>query len=152
MKHIKPINEFFDFFKKKMDPEDELALEFIKRLEKIKGISPYEMKKLDNSEIFGYTLGDKITDSQKDYVMNNGEIYKVFFDDVNLVVLCLHSTQNDLTSSGIYGLRIGDERIQCRESYKKKIMELIKMIMRNTDKFSRVKRVRDNINPAADLL
>jgi hypothetical protein len=152
MKHIKPINEFFDFFKKKMDPEDELALEFIKRLEKIKGISPYEMKKLDNSEIFGYTLGDKITDSQKDYVMNNGEIYKVFFDDVNLVVLCLHSPQSDLTSSGIYGLRIGDERIQCRESYKKKIMELIKMIMRNTDKFSRVKRVRDNINPAADLL
>ena len=43
MKHLKKYNEgFFDFFRKKSE-DDKIALEFIKRLERVKGISPYTL-------------------------------------------------------------------------------------------------------------
>ena len=54
MKHIKSINELFGFFKKKDDEEDKIALEFIKRLEKVKGESPYKISKLDPNIIINY--------------------------------------------------------------------------------------------------
>jgi hypothetical protein len=67
MKHVKSINEFFGLFKKKReekkisaapnnyqdaDAEDnQIALEFLKRIEKIKSDNnPYEIKKLDRNE------------------------------------------------------------------------------------------------------
>ena len=67
MKHIKTINEFFGLFKKNSD-EDKIALEFIKRLEKVdklissnQGENPYTVEKLSKS-------------------------YKVIFDDVDIKV------------------------------------------------------------------
>src|ERR1035437_3861468 len=42
MKHIKSVNEFFGLFKSKEQKEwNDIAKEFIKRLEKVKDVNPY---------------------------------------------------------------------------------------------------------------
>jgi len=44
MRLIKTYEGFFDFFKKSED--DKIALEYINRLKKVKGISPYSIKRI----------------------------------------------------------------------------------------------------------
>ena len=146
MKHIKPINEFFDFFKK--DEMDLLAIDFIKRLEKIKKESPYEIKKIDTSEIFQY-LSD-LTDSKKEFILKKGSIYKIIFDDVPLVSMKVEIDNSNI--KGIYGLIINDEKIKPKVKYKVKIYDLMKSIYENNERLKIVNRVRKDINPSADLL
>ena len=70
MKHLKRYDEgFLDYFKKDTD-EDKVALEFIKRLEKVKDINPYEIKKREISpersdHRVGKKFGKKITSFDK---------------------------------------------------------------------------------------
>jgi len=44
VKNIKTYEGFFDLFRKKSE-DDKLALDFMKRLQRIKGISPYKIEK-----------------------------------------------------------------------------------------------------------
>jgi hypothetical protein len=43
MKNLKTYEGFFDFLKSKPSADDEIALEYIKRLKKVRGISPYKI-------------------------------------------------------------------------------------------------------------
>jgi hypothetical protein len=64
MRSIKTYEGFFDFFKKKISEEDKVCQEYISRLEKVKGISPY-----------------KITSVFRDDEQIEKHEYKVEFDD-----------------------------------------------------------------------
>jgi hypothetical protein len=48
MNNIKTYEGFFDFFKKKHSEDDQIILEYINRLKKVKDISPYDIKKDDH--------------------------------------------------------------------------------------------------------
>ena len=138
MKHIKTINEFFGLFKKNSD-EDKIALEFIKRLEKVdklissnQGENPYTVEKLSKS-------------------------YKVIFDDVDIKVTN-KSFRNRLGGLiDYYSLSIDDkigniEKIECKEKYKKKLYDLASFIYSTDKSKKRFEKVWTNINPAADRL
>ena len=43
MKNLKTYEGFFDFLKSKPSADDEIALEYIARLKKVRGISPYKI-------------------------------------------------------------------------------------------------------------
>ncbi len=152
MKHIKSVNEFFNFFKK--DEEDELALEFIKRIKKVKGICPYEISKLTPEDVLSHYNTNDLTNNQVDYVRKYSQSYKIVFDDVVLVTTLIARKSGGLAGleEDIYFLRIDGEKINCRESYRKKIFELTKSIFANTQRLKIVSKVRSNMNTAADLL
>jgi len=65
VKHLKTYEGLFDFFKKKSE-DDKLALDFMRRLQRIKGISPYKIEK-----------GLEGTEEGESYFTR----YKIFFDD-----------------------------------------------------------------------
>ena len=70
MKNIKTYEGFFDLFRKKSE-DDKLALDFMKRLQRIKGISPYKIEK----DTEGTEEGEK-------YYTR----YKIFFDDTPIKI------------------------------------------------------------------
>jgi hypothetical protein len=138
MKHIKPINEFFNFHKKDNE-EDKIALEFIKRLEKVNGQNPYDIKKTNKADLpasFEYRG-----------IYNN--FYSVIFDDVVLITAAGVSLKS---GDSLYKLMIDEEHVNCKESYSKKIFNLVKKIYQQDIKSGKIDRLKYNINPAADLL
>lgn len=139
MKHIKPINEFFDFFRKDGE-EDKIALEFVKRLEKANnGQNPYEIKKIDKTDLPVSFESRSVYDT----------FYSVIFDDVVLITAWGVS----LKSGGdLYKIMIDEEQINCKESYSKKIFKFTNEIYQRDLKRGKLDRLRSNINPAADLL
>lgn len=128
MKYIKSINEFFGFFKD--DEEDKIALQFIERLEKVKGDSPYEIK---------YIIVDEYNYQ-----------YEVSFDDV--ILIASRQIYNQVSMNSIYRLVIDDEKINCKGKYAKKIFNLINTIYQSDIKRKKLNKLKQNINPAADLL
>jgi|688.fasta_scaffold132098_2 hypothetical protein len=142
MKHLKRYDEgFLDYFKKDTD-EDKVALEFIKRLEKVKDINPYEIKKREMSNNAGSYLG-----------------YKVIFDDTPIFIKRIKYNQrherNDYTLLK-YKLEIqltGDwEEINCKDRYYEKIFELVDKIYKSDEHKNKMDKITTEINPAADLI
>lgn len=150
MKHIKSINELFGFFKKKDDEEDKIALEFIKRLEKVKGESPYKISKLDPNIIINYYIDGELNHQGKTYINERGNIYEVVFDDV--VIRTIFLPKGSDNNANVYGLVVDDDKLRCKTKYREGIYRIVKSIYDNTERLKVVNKMKRNINPAADLL
>lgn len=158
MKNLKTYEGFFDFFKSKPSADDEIALEYIARLKKVKGISPY-----------------KITYDPINREGNNFEIDKwiVDFEDTPIKlwsVISLRGNGFDEQSQDLliskklarysdkefYGLNVicEGEPENCKANPKilKELVELVKSVYENDKEARRIEKIKVNINKAADLI
>lgn len=148
MKHIKSVNEFFDFLRKD-DEEDQIASGFVSRLEKAKmGQNPYEIKLVKCGGRFSTIPLDG---NVPEYITSDiyDKIYVVTFDDVDLASCAYPNLRGGGT---YYTLYIDGEQIHCKDKYQKSIFNLVNEIYQSDTKRKKLDKVRRNINPAADLL
>jgi hypothetical protein len=161
MKNIKTFEGFLDFFKKEQSEDDKIALEYIKRLKRVTGLSPY-----------------KITLEEGPLRRNNRCVYKVNtwkveFEDTPVKLWEVISTNNQSFEEGdkaillnkkftkisnreFIGINVfceGDAE-QCNPSAKiaKELLDLIKSVYEKDKEIKRIERINVNINPAADKL
>jgi hypothetical protein len=166
MKHIKPINEFFGPFKniqhlltkKKKSEDDQIALDLLKRIEKITPENnPYEIKKVDGDGVITPENREDIRNLQDQGVniLLPYNVYKISFDDVDLII-CGYRHEHGF--SGELYLKSHDEdnidEIKCNKDITSKIYNIIVKVYKNDDGKSRERlaRIKRGINPAADLL
>jgi len=141
MEYIKTYEGFFDFFKKKDSEDDKIALTFIDRLEKVKAISPYDIKVI---------------------VSEHGEAGKltkciVTFDDLVLIVKQADFSKPYPDNKRYrYNISVecsGDyEKVKCREKYERDIFNLINRVYKRDIEARRLNRIKSEINPSADLI
>jgi hypothetical protein len=160
MKHLNSYNEgFFDFLRKQSE-DDKIVDTFIKRLKKIKGISPYDI-----------TFNDDGTEQGEQY----SDLYYVKFDDVPFKIKKLEAdrkyglgwdseTQKGYLESGavkksnhiFYGIwtyPIGEEvRVIASLSKTEEIFKLVEEVYKKDLNARRIKKIRDEMNDAADLM
>jgi hypothetical protein len=161
MKHLKNFNEgFFDFFKKKVSEDDRIIDDLIRRLKRVKGISPYII-----------TLDDQDTEDGEKYHTR----YRVEFDDVHLLVKKAEAdrkyrhgwsddTQRRWFSSGAIkksnnifysiSVEVVGEEVFFKTSWRKveDVFNLVDYIYKNDKEARRIEKIRVEINPAADKL
>jgi hypothetical protein len=160
MKHLNPYNEgFFDFLRKQSE-DDKIVDTFIKRLKRIKGISPYDI-----------TFSDSGTEQGEQYWSK----YKVEFEDVPFKVVRVYAdrkykqgwteeTQKEWTESGavkknnstfygIFTFPMGEE-VRVTPSLRKieELFELTEEVYKKDLNARRIKKITDELNPAADRL
>jgi hypothetical protein len=159
MKNIKTYEGFFDFFRKQSE-DDKIVETFIKRLKRIKDISPYEI-----------TFSDSGTVPNEQYWKK----YKVEFEDVPFRISKAEAdkrypdgwskqTQNNYLEGGgvkksnhifygIFSYPMGEE-VRVTPSLRKmeELFELIEEVYKKDKEVRRIKKITDEINPAADRL
>jgi hypothetical protein len=138
MKHLKSINEFFDFLKKDSE-EDKIAIQFIQRLERVKDKNPYKISIISGDDLAKY--------GSQSYQIG----YEVIFDDVLIKVYAGHF----LSPGGLnteYEVEVNNDTLYCKKSYRKKILGLSSSIYSRFKNKERLNRMKTEINPAADLL
>jgi hypothetical protein len=157
MKNLKTYEGFFDFFKSKPSADDEIALAFIKRLKKVKGISPYKIT---------YNPGDRNDSYQIDK-------YDVNFDDTPIKLLSVISnrpsgfddqSQEMIINKGLarinsrefYGLNISCEgeleNCKAKGSIIKELVKLVENVYKEDKEARRIEHIKINMNDAADLI
>lgn len=161
MKYIKSINEHWSnrigwtsnpFISEETKEFNKIARSFIKRLEKVKGENnPYEIN-----------IEENITAS----LIRNGVIrYSIQFDDV-LLKIEQKTIRGFRESSFKYKFYLDDELIECWKMYSGGIFQEVERILKEENKKEKrkeslrkkledqekIKRLKYNINTAADLL
>lgn len=153
----------FDFLSKKLTEDDKIALDYIARLKKVKGISPYKIEKSTTRNDDGYAI----------YGNNSHQIdkFKVDFDDTPIRIWCVTKpngfdtrSQDFLLSKNLckynsgefYKLEViceGDPE-NCKASAKilKELSELVKSVYENDKEAKRIENIKINMNKAADLI
>ena len=157
MNIIKTYEGFFDF-KSKLTEDDEIALSFMKRLKKVKGISPYSIT---------YTPGDRTNSYQIDK-------YEVNFDDTPIKLWSVVSTnvtsgfdeqsQEALLNKGLSKINNSEfyafiifcegEQEKCKANGKiiKELFDLVKSVYENDKEARRIEHIKVNMNDQADLI
>jgi hypothetical protein len=161
MKNIKTYEGFLDFFRKEQSEDDKIALEYIKRLKRVSGLSPYNI-------IF----------EEGPLRHNNRCVYKVDkwtveFEDTPIKLWQVISTNNQSFEEGdkailldkgfikisnreFIGINVicEGEPENCDPSAKiaKELLDLIKSVYKKDKEIKRIENIRININPAADKL
>ena len=158
MNNIKTYEGFFDWFKGKKSEEDKIIFDFIKRLRKVNGISPYEIK-----------LNTEGTEEGEQYWTS----YEVIFDDVPIKITKIESdkkyrlgwsddAQEEWISEGrvkknnhiFYSLWLEylEERLSGSVDIMEELFELTDKVYKEDVRARRIKRIRDEMNPAADKI
>jgi hypothetical protein len=158
MKYIKTYEGLFDFFRKKSE-DDNIALEFIKRLKRVKGISPYPLS-------YNPQGSDEDTELMR---------YRVIFDDTPIRI-GRYSVTNPRFSRGwdeetqerwiredgavkknnkvfyrLY-LETPDESVLAKCDILEELFDLTEKVFKENKTAKRIKKIRDEMNPAADVL
>jgi hypothetical protein len=147
----------FDFFSKKVTEDDKIALEYIKRLKKVKGISPYKITKDDTSNGDSYTINKWNVDFEDTPI----KLWAVIstrtsgFDEQSQELL-LSKKLAKYSRYEFYGLNIKceGETENCKASAKvlKELVELVESVYENDKEARRIEHISINMNPAADLI
>lgn len=154
---------FLDLFRKK-NPEteyDKMLNQFIERLEKVSGKSPYQIKKLNGRGEFPFWYFDI-----KDRLVTNeyyNVVYLIKFADIHLMISSGDSRKENSTKyrKALYPYRIfmGNESVaeeikpdESKESNRKRLFELVDKIYKQTKEIDRIEKLKGEINPSADLL
>ena len=158
MKHLKSYNEgLFDFFRSKSE-DDKIALDFMKRLERIKGISPYSIEKDTSGTEEGeqyttkYTIDFEDTpiriskhEADKKYRLGwNEETQKGWINDGGI-------KKDNHVFFGILVKEVG-EYIVARPDIAEDFFNLTEKIYNRDIQLKRIKKIKDEMNPAADKL
>jgi hypothetical protein len=155
MNNLKTYEGFFDFFKKSED--DKIALEYIKRLKRIKDISPYDIEFKPGEPNNNYSI-EKFTIKFDDTPMSITKVTSL------IVGGFLTSTKDMLIDRGFvkknnsefYRLAVdceGEvEELKASASLLKDVFNLCKSVYRKDIESRRIRKINLNINPAADKL
>ena len=143
----------FDFFKDSED--DKIAMSYINRLKKVKGISPYVIKEdvinHDGFDIIGYEVTFDDTPIRSTSIISNRSRG---FDKESQEYLKEQGAvrRNDIE---FYALSVnceGDREMVYAKAYiLKELNDLCKKVYDNDKNTRRIKKITGNINPAADL-
>lgn len=156
MSNVKTYEAFLDYFKKNRTEDDNIALEYIKRLKKVKGISPYKVVYIpDDNENSNFDIN----------------IICVHFEDTPIKIWqAIHSTgfgsesKDLLLSKGsvkysnreYYLLKIecDGEFETCKASAQiiKELFEISKSVYKIDRNINRIDKIKINMNDAADLI
>jgi hypothetical protein len=157
MKNIKTYEGFLDFFKSKPSADDEIVMTFIKRLKKVKGISPYKIT---------HDPGDRNDSYQIDK-------YDVDFEDTPIKLWSVISSrpggfdeqsQDLLIKKGLarinsgefYGINVmceGEaENCKAKGSIIKELVKLVETVYKEDKEARRIEHIKINMNDAADLI
>jgi hypothetical protein len=159
MKYIKTYEGLFDFFRKKSE-DDKIALDFIKRLKRVKGISPYPL-----------SYNPQGTDDDSEMIR-----YRVIFDDTPIRI-GRYSVTNPRITRGwseetqkgwieqgavkknnkvFYALIIettdDHEGVLASWNILEELFDLTEKVFKENKTAMRIKKIRDEMNPAADVL
>ena len=164
MKTIKTFEGFFDIFKKKRSADDEIVIDYIKRLEHLKTylekgeVAPYEI-----------TTNPEGTEPGEKYFSR----YRFMFDDSPIRIVKTQSdskygqgwgqeTQKNYIDQGcvkknnhvFYKLHMenADEPVKANVDLLEEFHELAEWCYKTNKENIRIKKIRGNMNPAADLL
>lgn len=165
MKNLKTYEGFFDFLKSKPSADDEIALEYIARLKKVKDISPYKIEFIGDPNDGGYAVHGQTSHKVDKWVVD--------FEDTPIKLWSVISfksggfdlqSQEFLASKNIskynnkefYALNIlcEGEPEKCKANPKilKELVELVKSVYENDKEARRIEHIRINMNKAADLI
>lgn len=154
MIYLKTYEGFFDVFKKKRTEDDNIALEYINRLKKVHGISPYKITEDINDDghfrISKLDINFEDTEIQVVYVESS-----FIFNDESLKVLN-NKEFSKYNDQKFYRLRINCEGSweTCKANIKliKQLYELAKSVYLGDKEATRIDKIKTNINKAADLI
>ena len=157
MKYIKTYEGLFDFFRKKSE-DDKIALDYIKRLERVKGISPYPL-----------SYNSQGTDEDTELMR-----YRVIFDDTPIRIGRYSVTNRRLTgwdeetqsrwikedgavkknNKVFYRLYLEnpDESVLASCDILEELFDLTEKVFKKNKTAMRIKKIQDEMNPAADVL
>ena len=163
MNRLKTYEGFFDFFKKKLSDDDKIAKIYIDRLKKVKGVSPYDIT---------YTVDGNFRPQNPDSV----EMRKINinFDDTPINIIRVEITDRRFNrytdeirkqyeddgavfenSRTFYLLRVlypHNEYLKPSREIMIELFNLAEEVSLNDKEARRIKNIRDQINPAADLI
>lgn len=159
MEYIKTYEGFFDIFKRKVSEDDKILNDYIKRLKRIKGISPYDLK-MDTED----------TEEGEQYHTR----YYVYFEDTPLKIMKSETdhkyagwnedTIRRWTNAGrvyenqwtFYRLTVDvmgeDVIIKTSGKKAKELFDLIADVYIKDKEARRIQKIRNEMNPAADKL
>ena len=149
MKYIKTYEGLFDFFREKSE-DDKIALEFIKRLKRVKGISPYPL-----------SYNPQGTDDDSEMMR-----YRIIFDDTPIRIGRYSVTGRDVlrieqgavkkNNKVFYALIIettdGQEYVLASCDILEKLFDLTEKVFKENKTAKRIKKIQDEMNDAADLM
>ena len=149
MKYIKTYEGLFDFFREKSE-DDKIALEFIKRLKRVKGISPYPL-----------SYNPQGTDDDSEMMR-----YRIIFDDTPIRIGRYSVTGRDVlrieqgavkkNNKVFYALIIettdDQEYVLASWDILEELFDLTEKVFKENKTAMRIKKIQDEMNPAADVL
>ena len=165
MKNLKTYEGFFDFLKSQPSEDDKIVLEYIARLKKVKGISPYKIEFIGDPNDGGYAVHGQTS--------HKVDKWTVDFEDTPIKLWSIISfrpsgfdeqSQEFLASKNIskynnrefYALNIlceGEpERCKAKPRILKELTELVRSVYENDKETRRIEKIKININKAADLI
>jgi hypothetical protein len=160
MKHLKPYNEgFFDFLRKQSE-DDKIVDTFIKRLKKIKSISPYDITFNDDGSVQGEQYYSKyyIKFDDVPFRITKGEADEKYRRGWSLETQEGYLEEGAVKKSdhifyGIWAYPMG-EKVRVTASLRKteELFKLVEEVYKKDLNARRIKKIRDEINDAADLM
>lgn len=157
MKKLKTYEGFFDFLKSKPSADDEIALEYIARLKKVKGISPYKitLDEGNNNEV--HKVNKWIVDFEDTPIkLWEAVSFKSGGFDLQSQELLLSKKLAKYNNKEFYRLNIicEGEPESCKANPKilKELVELVRSVYENDKEAKRIEHIKINMNKAADLI
>lgn len=157
MKNIKTYEGFFDFFKSQPSEDDKIALEYIARLKKVKGISPYKITYDPGNRDATFKIDRWVVDFEDTPI----KLWSVIsfrsngFDEQSQELL-LSKKLAKYSKKEFYGLNIiceGEpENCKAKPDIIKELVELVESVYENDKEAKRIEHIKINMNKAADLI
>ena len=158
MKTLKTYEGFFDFFKSQPTEDDKIALEYIARLKKVRGISPY---KITLDEGTGNNESHKVNKWIVDFEDTPIKLWEAVsfknlgFDEESQILL-LTKKLVKISNKEFIGINViceGEaERCSPKAKIAKELLDLVKSVYENDKEARRIEHIRINMNKAADLI
>ena len=153
---IKTYEGFFDFLKKKESEDDKIALSYINRLNKVNGLSPYQIEEdideHDGFDIIGYQVTFDDTPIRSTKLISNRK-YGFSKESQELLKERGAIKKND---NEFYALSVNcedsKEMVYARYSLLEDLHNLCKKVYDTDLNTKRLQKINKNINPAADLI
>ena len=158
MKYIKTYEGLFDFFREKSE-DDKIALEFIKRLKRVKGISPYPLssKKVsyEDSELMRYrVIFDDTPIRIGRYSVTNPRITRGWDKETQKGWIEQGAVKKN--NKVFYALIIettdDHEGVLASWNILEELFDLTEKVFKENKTAIRIKNIQDEMNPAADVL
>jgi hypothetical protein len=157
MKTLKTYEGFFDLFKSQPSEDDKIALEYIARLKKVKGISPYKITHDPGDRDNTFEIDRWIVDFEDTPI----KLWSVIslrpngFDEQSQELL-LNKKLSRHNDKEFYGMNViceGEpENCKAKSKIIKEFVELVKSVYENDKEARRIEHIRINMNKAADLI